>query len=183
MTKKDQLEPSTSGAATSTALPDDAQSDKRDVFEESLIGLPEKYRDEILRQYNLPETKASLLSILRFATWKETTLMVVGSVTSAAAGKPHFGGSLMSGAALPLMTVVFGNLTNVFGGFGSPNGAAVDPIQSVDDFNSQISKLALQFVFIGIGVMGASFIGTLAWTMSGERISRRIRGYPLQVSY
>lgn len=87
MTEKDQLEPSTSKAATSTTLPDsDGQSDKRDVFEESLLGLPEKYRDEILRQYNLPETKASLLSILRFATWKETTLMIVGSLASAAAG-------------------------------------------------------------------------------------------------
>ena len=81
---------------------------------------------------------------------------------------------------MPLMTVVFGNLTNVFGGFGSPSGAAVQPV-SADEFQSQVSKNALYFVYLGIGVMGASFIGTLCWTVSGERISRRIRGYPSQV--
>jgi ATP-binding cassette, subfamily B (MDR/TAP), member 1 len=77
---------------------------------------------------------------------------------------------------MPLMTIIFGNVTNVFGGFGSPNGAVVSPILSVGEFNSQVSKYALDFVYIGIGVMMASFVGTLCWTLSGERISRRIRG-------
>jgi ATP-binding cassette subfamily B (MDR/TAP) protein 1 len=83
---------------------------------------------------------------------------------------------LTSGAALPLMIVVFGSITSVFGGFGSPNGAVVTPIVSVSEFDSLVSKYALDFVYIGIGVMAASFAGTLCWTLSGERISRRLRG-------
>jgi len=75
------------------------------------------------------------------------------------------------------MTVVFGNLTNVFGGFGSPGATTVQSIPSASEFNSEVRKNALYFVYIGIGVLITSFIGTLFWTLSGERISRRIRGY------
>jgi ATP-binding cassette, subfamily B (MDR/TAP), member 1 len=82
----------------------------------------------------------------------------------------------MIGAALPLMTVIFGSLANVFGGFGSPGSSTVSNIPSVSDFNRQVSHFALQFVYLGIGVMVASFLGTFFWTLSGERISRRIRG-------
>jgi ATP-binding cassette, subfamily B (MDR/TAP), member 1 len=75
------------------------------------------------------------------------------------------------------MVIVFGNLTNVFGGISSPGSPTVENVPTVDDFNSQVSKLALDFVYIGIGVLVAAFVGTLFWTLSGERISRRIRGY------
>lgn len=75
------------------------------------------------------------------------------------------------------MVVVFGNLTNVFGGFVMPGSPTVENVPSIADFNHQVSKLALDFVYIGIGVLVASFLGTLFWTISGERISRRIRGY------
>jgi ABC transporter transmembrane region len=75
------------------------------------------------------------------------------------------------------MTVIFGNLTNVFGGLGSPNSPTVASISSVEDFNHQVTHFALQFVYLGIGVLVASFLGTFFWTLSGERVSRRIRGY------
>ena len=78
---------------------------------------------------------------------------------------------------MPLMTVVFGNLTNVFGGFRSPGSPAVASIPSETDFIKQVTHFALQFVYIGLGVLVASFLGVLFWTLSGERISRRIRGY------
>jgi ATP-binding cassette subfamily B (MDR/TAP) protein 1 len=77
---------------------------------------------------------------------------------------------------MPLMTVIFGNLTNVFGGFGSPGSTSV-PSLTASEFNSEVSHFALQFVYLGIGVLVASFLGVLSWTLSGERISRRIRGY------
>lgn len=85
--------------------------------------------------------------------------------------------TLIAGAALPLMVVIFGNLTNVFGGLATPGSPTVENIPSIADFNSQVSKLALDFVYIGIGILLASFLGTVFWTLSGERISRRIRGY------
>jgi ATP-binding cassette, subfamily B (MDR/TAP), member 1 len=75
------------------------------------------------------------------------------------------------------MTVVFGSLANTFGGFESPGSTTTTSVTSESDFNAQVSHFALQFVFIGVGVVLASFCGVLFWTLSGERISRRIRGY------
>ena len=77
---------------------------------------------------------------------------------------------------MPLMTVIFGDLTNAFGGFGSPGAPGVG-LLTAGEFNSEVSQLALKFVYLGIGVLAASCLGTLFWTLSGERISRRIRGY------
>ena len=59
---------------------------KKDDFEERLAGLPEKYRDEILKQYDIPETKTSLFGVLRHATWIEILLMVAGTFLSIASG-------------------------------------------------------------------------------------------------
>ena len=166
MTEKELAISQSPSATESTVIPTEsfAQEKKEEDFQ------------EILRQYDLPETKVSFLAILGHATWIEVVLMVVGSLMSIASGRYH-PSRLTIGAALPLMVVVFGNLTNVFGGISSPGSPTVENVQTVDDFNSQVSTLALEFVYIGIGVLVASFLGTLFWTLSGERISRRIRGY------
>ena len=82
---------------------------------------------------------------------------------------------------MPLTAVVFGDLTNTFGGL-LPGALGIAPIPSEDVFNSQVSKSALNFVYIGIGVFATMFFGSLSWTISGERISRRIRGYVLSAS-
>jgi hypothetical protein len=39
----------------------------------------------------------------------------------------------------------------------------------------QTSKLALDLFYIGIGVLCTTYIATVCWIASGERISRRIR--------
>ena len=82
---------------------------------------------------------------------------------------------------MPLMATVFGDLTNAFGGL-QPGAPGIAPIPTEDAFNSQVSKFALRFVYIGIGVLATMFFGSLSWTISGERISRRIRGYVLSAS-
>jgi len=76
-----------------------------------------------------------------------------------------------------LTVVILGNLTNVFGGFavkGSPN---IQTIPSVDTFNYEVRRRLLDFVYLGIGVTFASYIAAVSWIVTGERISRRIRGY------
>lgn len=57
-----------------------------DEIEQRLAGLPQKYQEEILRQYDLPTSQATLFSILRFSTWVEVILMIVGSILSIGAG-------------------------------------------------------------------------------------------------
>jgi len=81
---------------------------------------------------------------------------------------------------MPLMTVIFGNLTNALGGFTSPGSLTIGALPSGSGLTSHVSHLALDFVYLGIGVMAASFFGTFCWTLSGERISRRIRGLYLK---
>lgn len=38
----------------------------------------------------------------------------------------------------------------------------------------------MDLFYIGIGVLGTTYIATVCWIISGERISRRIRGRYLQ---
>jgi hypothetical protein len=80
--------------AESPASESDEKKDDEKPFEERLTTLPEQYREEVLRQYDLPESKATLLSILGLATWFEIFLMVAGTFLSIAAGAhtPFFSG-------------------------------------------------------------------------------------------
>jgi len=80
------------------------------------------------------------------------------------------------------MVVIFGNLTNAFGGIANPGSSTVTSINSASDFTRQVSHLALQFVYLGLSVLAASFLGVYLWTVTGERVSRRIRGYMQIVS-
>jgi hypothetical protein len=43
--------------ATASIIPQVAEVEKSNGFDDQLASLPEKYREEILRQYALPETK------------------------------------------------------------------------------------------------------------------------------
>jgi len=63
------------------------ESEQKNDFNERLAKLPEQYRDEILKQYDLPEPSATLLSVFKYATWIEIFLMVVGTFTAIASGR------------------------------------------------------------------------------------------------
>jgi uncharacterized membrane protein YjjB (DUF3815 family) len=75
------------------------------------------------------------------------------------------------------MTVIFGNLTNVLGGFTNPGSLTIGNVLPPSGLTGQVVHYTLQFVYLGIGVFAASFLGTFFWTLSGERISRRLRRY------
>jgi hypothetical protein len=73
------------------------------------------------------------------------------------------------------MTILIGNLTNVFGALLSPGANGIQSLSSVDEFHAQVSHQSLVLVYIGISVFIATYIGTMSWIITGERISRRIR--------
>jgi hypothetical protein len=81
------------------------------------------------------------------------------------------------GAALPVMTVLVGNLTNLFGSIASPGAKGIASLSSVEEFHNEVSRLALILVYIGISVFVSAYIGSICWIITGERISRRIRMY------
>lgn len=51
-----------------------------------LNALPQKYRDEILKQYDLPQVKVNLFTILGCGTSTDFVLQIFGSVMSVGAG-------------------------------------------------------------------------------------------------
>jgi hypothetical protein len=52
----------------------------------ALEKLPTRYRDEILKQYDLPQTKVSFFTVFRYATPLEYAMQVIGIIAAIAAG-------------------------------------------------------------------------------------------------
>lgn len=55
---------------------------------DQLDQLPEKHREEILKQYDLPNVKVNLFTILGYGTPLDFTMQIVGSIMSVGAGIP-----------------------------------------------------------------------------------------------
>jgi ATP-binding cassette, subfamily B (MDR/TAP), member 1 len=107
----------------------------------------------------------------RFSTKFELTLNAIGLVGAAAAG-----------AAQPLMSIIFGNLTNSFVEFGTAVATGTpDEIQSAASHFRHVASLdASYLVYIGLGMFLAVFIYMYAWIYTGEVTSKRIRENYLQ---
>lgn len=54
--------------------------------DDALDKLPTRYREEILKQYDLPQTKVSFLTVFRYATPLEYAMQVIGLIAAIAAG-------------------------------------------------------------------------------------------------
>jgi len=61
-------------------------ADDEAEFEARLAQLPEVYRTEILKQYEIPDTKVTLFAVSAYTTWVEVVLMLVGTVLSLGSG-------------------------------------------------------------------------------------------------
>ncbi|TPX12963.1 uncharacterized protein E0L32_006608 [Thyridium curvatum] len=102
-------------------------------------------------------SKVSYLALYRYADKRDIIIIATSTLCAVAAG-----------AALPLLSVLFGNLAAAF------QGIATDTI-SYGEFMSQLNHNVLYYVYIGIAEFGAVFISTAGFTHAGERITRRIR--------
>ncbi|KAL4721991.1 hypothetical protein ACLX1H_011185 [Fusarium chlamydosporum] len=76
--------------------------------------------------------------------------------------------SIASGAAMPLMTIVFGQFTGRFADFA---GGSVDP----NAFRSEVDSFVLWFIYLFVGKFVLSYIATTAITISGIRTTRVLR--------
>ncbi|XP_051225560.1 ABC transporter B family member 3-like [Lolium perenne] len=101
--------------------------------------------------------KVPLLGMFSYADRMDVLLMVVGTL-----------GAMGNGVAEPLMSVLFGNVINSFGESSS------------SDVLRRVTKVVLNFIYLGIGTAVASFLQVSCWTMAGERQSARIRSFYLQ---
>ncbi|XP_062218601.1 ABC transporter B family member 4-like [Phragmites australis] len=96
--------------------------------------------------------KVSLLGMFRYADRLDVLLMVIGTV-----------GAVANGVAEPLVTILFGNVIDSFGD------------STTESILRSVTKVVLDFVYLGIGAAVVSFLQVSCWTMAGERQSARIR--------
>lgn len=119
--------------------------------------LPPDEAAVLKRQLDIPEVPTSYWTLYRYATLNDKLIIAISCICSIAGG-----------AALPLMTVVFGSLAGSFQGIftGSISG---------DEFGNVLSQKVLYFVYLGIGEFAAVYISTVGFIYTGEHISGKIR--------
>ncbi|KAK7284517.1 hypothetical protein RJT34_19263 [Clitoria ternatea] len=96
--------------------------------------------------------------LFSFADSTDIILMVVGTI-----------GAIGNGLGMPLMLFLFGQVIDSFGNN-----------QFSPDVAKQISKIALKFVYLGMGTGVAAFLQVACWMVTGERQAARIRSLYLK---
>ncbi|KAJ6605662.1 P-loop containing nucleoside triphosphate hydrolase protein [Mycena sp. CBHHK59/15] len=119
-----------------------------------------------------PTPPVSFTELFRFATKTELILNAIALVAAAA-----------SGAAQPLMTILFGNLVNQFVNFsivvaaidGGSTTAAAELPAVAKAFRHQAGLLATYLVIIGCGMFLCTYIYMYFFVYTGEINAKRIR--------
>ncbi|VAH78656.1 unnamed protein product [Triticum turgidum subsp. durum] len=101
--------------------------------------------------------RVSFTGMFRYADRTDQLLMLVGTLAA-----------LANGVSQPLMTVIFGDMIDAFGGATS------------DNVLHRVNKAVLSFVYLGIGTAVVSFLQVACWTITGERQATRIRSLYLK---
>ncbi|RDL39380.1 uncharacterized protein BP5553_03720 [Venustampulla echinocandica] len=135
-----------------------ASKDEEDLY----AHLPPAEALILKRQVETPVVKSGWKALYRYATVNDYLIIAVSSVCAIAAG-----------AALPLMTVVFGNLAGEFNNFFAG-------VITRSEFNHTIAHMVLYFVYIGIAEFVTIYISTVGFIYTGENISGKIRAHYLQ---
>lgn len=96
--------------------------------------LPEDEATILKRQIITPEVKAGVAALYRYSSTNDMIVVVVSTICAIA-----------SGAAMPLMTIIFGNLQHAF------QDSFFMGSLDYDDFKHQMAELVLYFVYLAIG--------------------------------
>lgn len=133
------------------------EKDYEEADQDPFAHLPEHEAAILKRQLDIPPVNVTYFGLYRYATKWDWIINVISAVAAIAGG-----------AALPLMTIIFGSLAGTFQGFflGTVTGA---------DFSAEISRLTLYFVYLGVAEFVATYIATVGFIYTGEHISGKIR--------
>ncbi|GER27684.1 ABC transporter B family member [Striga asiatica] len=99
-----------------------------------------------------PNNTIPFYKLFTFADSWDKILMIVGTI-----------GAIGSGLAQPLMTLIFGELIDVFGKANK------------DSIVSEVSKVVLKYIYLALGCGTAAFLQVACWMITGERQTTRIR--------
>uniref|UniRef100_A0AAY5KQC5 ATP-binding cassette, sub-family B (MDR/TAP), member 11a n=1 Tax=Esox lucius TaxID=8010 RepID=A0AAY5KQC5_ESOLU len=138
--------------------------------------------------YLFPNNVSCYWTQFRFATWKDTLMMVVGGLCA-----------LVHGAASPLMLLVYGMMTDTFVAYelevqelADPNktcsnntitwnnGSIVEIAENTTvfcgvDIEAQMTMFAYYYVGIGLGVLIVSYFQIALWVSAAAKQIQRIR--------
>ncbi|KAH8910099.1 P-loop containing nucleoside triphosphate hydrolase protein [Coniochaeta sp. PMI_546] len=124
--------------------------------------LPEDQAAILKNQVVTPDVKVGIATLYRYASRNDLLIMAVSAVAAIA-----------SGAALPLMTVIFGNLQGTFQDYFLHK-------TTYDDFTGEMAHLVLYFVYLAIGEFVATYVATVGFIYTGEHVSSKIREHYLE---
>lgn len=162
---KDELPPSPSPGADSKPV---AKAEISDTSENATIDdpfahLPADQADILRRQAVVPSARITGSGALyRYASRNDYIIMIGSGICSAAYG-----------AALPCMTIIFGNLQGIFQDYF--NGDT-----SYASFEREMAQFVLYFVYLAIGTFAATYVATVGFVYVGENITGKIRRQYLQ---
>uniref|UniRef100_A0A0E0MXK0 MDR-like ABC transporter n=1 Tax=Oryza rufipogon TaxID=4529 RepID=A0A0E0MXK0_ORYRU len=110
--------------------------------------------------------RVPLRRLFAFADWADAALMAVGAAAAAA-----------NGMAKPLMTFVVGDVIHAFGSAGANSSRRHD---GDDDVVARVTKVIMNFIYLGVGAGLVSALQVSCWTITGERQAARIRALYLK---
>jgi ATP-binding cassette subfamily B (MDR/TAP) protein 1 len=79
-----------------------------------------------------------------------------------------------AGSAVPLMTLVFGELVNVFNKRGQVDAEGT-PLVTPEEFRQAINKNSLYYVYVFIGKFVLVYLHTTCFTIAATRMTRGLR--------
>ncbi|KAH0462228.1 hypothetical protein IEQ34_009803 [Dendrobium chrysotoxum] len=136
-----------------------ATSCSKSVLEEkSIKGYNITDEEDAEKKCRKKKNSVPLYKLFSFADTTDILLMTMGSV-----------GALANGAALPIMTILYGKIIQSFAG-----------AEKANDVNPAVSKVTLEYVYLAIGSGVASFIQVACWMATGERQAARMRNLYLK---
>ncbi|KAG8391278.1 hypothetical protein BUALT_Bualt01G0171400 [Buddleja alternifolia] len=104
-----------------------------------------------------PRKTVPFYKLFCFADSRDKVLMTVGTVAA-----------IGNGLTQPLMSLIFGELIDVFGKSQSNNTVSL------------VSKVSLKFVYLALGCGAAAFLQMACWMITGERQAARVRSLYLK---
>ncbi|KAK3105070.1 hypothetical protein FSP39_016614 [Pinctada imbricata] len=115
---------------------------------------------------------ASFGQLFRYATCLDNFLILIGSLFS-----------LATGAGWPVMSIIFGELTDTFvsgpGGQNQssfPNASLPSPNNTdIESFDDRMTRFAYYYLYLAAGVLVAGYFQISCWTTACERQVHKIR--------
>ncbi|KAK6162939.1 hypothetical protein DH2020_002780 [Rehmannia glutinosa] len=99
-----------------------------------------------------PKKTIPFYKLFSFADSRDKVLMTVGTIAA-----------IGNGFTQPLMSLIFGELIDVFGTAQS------------NDIVRLVSKVSLKYIYLALGCGAAAFLQVACWMITGERQSARVR--------